>query len=358
MARFNRLAEEADCSEKTVQRALKFLKATNWLVQVGDGRDDNGKYTHGTYRFTETVACLLALPTASISPQQTKMSDGLYIELSLLKDQPGTPGDSSLKKEDQPQPKITLPPELAKLPEELGIKDTGIAKLRGLAFKAGHQLEHIVACAKQRLLETGAKGGRAFRYLQTMIDRKSDYAGRAAQEARKAEDKAVVDRRKETEEKHADKRYVAPNGMTYRFLGTSGTAEVTYNGVIQDPVAGQQVLELYEMIAAGKLTEAVANTPATAPAQLPQRDSWTLLGDEKAPGLALEATSPKQAQEAEAPITPANTAKSKPNLREAMAKMNAGVSTDTMEERRKANTAKYAAVFNRDKPAMLTEQGV
>lgn len=258
------LAPKAGVSGKTVQRALGTFRDSGLIEQVGDGRDDTGAFTPRTYHFTDSLARLLGLPIGERSPsQRTKMSGDVYINLSLLRDQPEISDESSGTSKAEATP-ITLPAELASLPEELGIKDTGIAKLRGMAHSAGHNLADIVACARARMKQLGAVNGRAFKYLARMIEKPSDYAGRAAQAGRVAAESEQAARAKELARSCLGKRFVASTGLTYRFL-SGGIAEILNGGQIIGTVAGPQMRDLYAMVAAGELTELTASATATVP---------------------------------------------------------------------------------------------
>lgn len=244
-ARVDRLAAEADVCTKTVQRAVAFLKKVGWLEKVSDGRDEGGVFTYRHYWFSADLAALLRLPTPK-NDHRTKESSGTYIDLSFKSDQP------EISDKESTPPSIELPPALQAATEELGIKDTGIAKLRGEAHKAGHQLEHIIACARERLQKLGAKGSRAFRYLQTMISKPSDYASRAAQTARMAADTAKTTKDKGCAEKYAHKRFI---GLGSRVRIFDGTAEVRFDNGEYKFVPAADMPQIYAAIEAGKLRE-------------------------------------------------------------------------------------------------------
>lgn len=244
------LALKADVSEKTVQRGLSALKKFGLVAQLGDGRDDTGAFTRHCYQFTEHLAGVLRLPVKTCSSRKTKTADDLYIELTLVEDHPKI---SSKTKTGKAAP-VELPPELASLPDELGIKDTGIAALRGLAFKAGHQLEHIVACARAQLKKLSATGNRAFRYLEAMIAKPSDYAGRASQATRVEAEKEKAAKDQSDAEKYRGKRFTASNGDIFRINECGAVATIiSASGAPMGSCAGRDMAVIFSMIQAGKL---------------------------------------------------------------------------------------------------------
>lgn len=221
MARVDHLADEAGVCEKTVQRAIAFLKRIGWLEQVGDGRDDGGSFTFRSYRLLPALVALLRLP---FTCQKTKMSDGLYIDLSIKEDHPGI----SAKAEETPKPKtpIQLPQALEQAAQEFDVTPAGMCKLRGIAHKAGYQLEQVIAAVRAKVKAAGASGGRFYRYLTRTIERGGDFAGRAAQEARIEAETAEKDATKARAAKHAGKRYKSTKGTIIEIDATGWVATV------------------------------------------------------------------------------------------------------------------------------------
>lgn len=260
-AKMERLAEEADTSEKTVQRALRDMAKLGWIEQVGDGRDNDGKYDVRDFKILPGLCALLRLPVPKILAQQTKMSDGLYIDLQLKEDQ-----SRIEEKKPKTEADIELPAELDYLPEELGVKRSAIAMLRGQAHRAGYNLAHIVACARRYLKAQAITGNRVTNYLRSMISKPGiDYAARAAQEGRVAVAADFEARAISAARKHAGKAYVEPDGHTYRFCA-DGRVEILDGGRMLGFLPVDQVEQLAQLVADGKLLEASATRPVASAA--------------------------------------------------------------------------------------------
>jgi DNA-binding transcriptional ArsR family regulator len=253
------LAKMAEVSTKTVERALKALTQLG-LIKVGDRRDDTGLFVRPTYQLTPELANLLQLPAKSFSRHKTILSDDLIVELDFKKDHP----EIHEKKPETRKP-IELPPDLAEAGEQLEISPKGIAALRGEACRAGYNLAHIVACARQHMLKVGAKGNRAYRYLQTMIAKPEvDYAGRAAQEGREAEQRDYEHRAITAAKKLAGRAYAGHDGLTYRFL-SDGRVEQLDGGLMLGYVSVDQIEQLVDRIGMGMGMTEGAIVPPPAP---------------------------------------------------------------------------------------------
>ena len=244
-ARVDRVAVQADVSEKTVQRTLATIRNAGWIEQVTEGRSEWGVFTFRTYRLTEPMCKLLNLPARREFSQQTELSDGaVYVDLSFKKDQ------AEVSKEKRQGEPLDLPASLGEI-SALGIKNTGVAKLRGLASDAGHKLEDIFIVARESVAKAGATGGRLYRYLQAMIRKASDYAARARQIERHGAEPAPVRQTKLVAQKYAHKRFTAGCGTIVRIF--DGIAEVTRDGAWIATLAGQQMAQVYADIESGRL---------------------------------------------------------------------------------------------------------
>ena len=244
-ARVDRVAIQADVSEKTVQRTLATIRDAGWIEQVTEGRSEWGIFTFRTYRLTESMCELLNLPVRGKFSQRTELSDGaVYVDLSFKEDHAKI---SKEKRQDKP---LDLPVKLDEI-SVLGIKDTGVAKLRGLASDAGHQLEDIFIVARRSVAKAGATGGRLYRYLQAMIMKDSDYAARARQIERQDVKPAPAEQTKFLAQKYAYRRFTAGPRTIVRIF--DGLAEVTRDGKWIETLAGQQMAQVYADIESGRL---------------------------------------------------------------------------------------------------------
>lgn len=252
------IARMADCSTRTVTRAVDTLKQLGLITERGDGRDDTGAFKRRVYQLTPMLAKLLGLPAKSFSSRKTKLSDDLIVELKVKK-------DHCEIHEKKPETPIELPAELDVLPEELGVSRPGIAALRGNACQAGYDLVHIVACAKRYMIAKGIKGARAVKYLRSMIAKPEvDYAGRAAQEGRVAEQVDFEARAITAAKKHAGKAYKGHDGLTYRFRA-DGSVEILDGGAILGSLPMDQIEQLVNRITMGMGITEAGEIPAPAP---------------------------------------------------------------------------------------------
>lgn len=75
---------------------------------------------------------------------------------------------------------IRIPIDLLPLIDELGIKPEGVCKLMRLAGAKGHRLQDVWAVKRDQLLNSGAKEGRAVKYLEFLLNCGDDFAYRAS----------------------------------------------------------------------------------------------------------------------------------------------------------------------------------
>lgn len=254
-ARVDRLAQEAEVSEKTVQRAIAAFRELGWLaVPTEESRTEMGLYSHRTYFFTPGFCRLVGLPCPGETPEETcretKMSDGgVYVDLTFKEDQ------REIQVQNLKGKPVTLPAELEQACEEFQVRPTGMAKLRGIARMAGHQLEAIITVARDYLRKAGATGNRAYRYLEAMATRQTDYAARAAQAARIAAETSLQQTTRTMDERCRERKFVGPNGFRVKFFA-NGAAEV-FTGTRFLTVAGEGLREVYDRIESGWLRPVV-----------------------------------------------------------------------------------------------------
>lgn len=255
-ARLDRVAEEADVSTKTVQRALRVFHQLNWVSQASEGRSEYGVFESKRYRLSPALCELVHLPTkekpACELARETELSDGaIYVDLSLKEDL----RETSIKNRNGDPPK--LPAAVEHVPAETGISPTGVCKLLGIARQVGYQLEHVVLFAKPYLARIGtASPGRAYRYLLAMLTnpRQVDYAAKLAQLERMTEGATRAKSAKQLEVHCRYKRFMHKTraGLRVRFF--DGVAEVSRDGELAT-LAGAQLAPLYADVANGQLVE-------------------------------------------------------------------------------------------------------
>jgi hypothetical protein len=255
-AKVSNVAAEADVSDKTVQRVLRACEDLGWITCLGVCRKKFGEFAARWYRFSRAFCTLVLLPIESQDPPEPRTDEGRQSELS---DRSILEIDLSFKKEireisikhrgDKP---IELPDAVKHLPEQTGIKATGVCKLLGIAKKAGHQLADVYTIAKPYLERAGAMRSRAFSYLWAMLTnpKQVDYAARAAQLNRAAGNPELVTIARACR----FKRYVHPTkGLRFRIY--DGMAEVTGRDGTMTTYTGPQMEGIYKGIAAGNLVE-------------------------------------------------------------------------------------------------------
>jgi hypothetical protein len=264
-ARLERVSEEAGCSPKTVQRAMRLFRDLLWVLPTTEGRSEHGVYCTKRYVFSKSFCDLVHLPTkiqkdkpesqvairagvtgnSKLDTTWTEMSDGaVYVDLSLKEDQ-----RKILFQRAQNHTPIQLPEELKIMADETSILETGICALRGLAHDAGYKLEDIYAVAKSQLAKLGIKAGRAYRYVQAIIlnPRRTNFAAKVAQVKRLEAAQRATSR----SQQYANQRYVTKGGGTTVTL-FDGTAEIVTRDTITN-IAGAQLHDIYEQIERGQL---------------------------------------------------------------------------------------------------------
>jgi len=258
-AKLGNVADEAGVSYKTVQRVLKACLLLGWVTPIGEGRSEYGQFITRWYRFSQAFCELVLLPIKpekatqepELPTQETEMSDGaIYKDLSLKKEYQ----EISIK--NRGENPIKLPPAVEKMPEETGIKPTGICKLLGIAARAGYQLEHVYLIAKPYLQRAGATRSRAFSYMHKMLanPKKIDYAGKAAQILRAENPQGA--KLAQVARSCRFKKYQHPvKGLSIRIY--DGTADVTDFAGNTTTYVGRQMEGIYKGIAAGHLVEVI-----------------------------------------------------------------------------------------------------
>ncbi|MDB5795019.1 MAG: hypothetical protein JWR25_1398 [Noviherbaspirillum sp.] len=260
-ARVDRLAAEAGVSEKTVQRAIASFREIGWLSQA-EHRSEFGLFSSRQYCFSPALCELVRLPltrsTDASLPQETKMSAGaIYVDLTFKEDQ------RKISVQQFKGKPVDLPDTLRNASQQFAIRATGIAKLRGIARAAGHELEHIIAVARSYLEKAGATGNRAYRYLESMALRPADYAGRVLQNERLAAARTKANEEQSEAERCRNKRFTGPAGLVVRVFDNA--AEMSRDGVYST-IPYADLPRVYAMVKAGILKEAEPGRPLPFPA--------------------------------------------------------------------------------------------
>lgn len=258
-ARLDLVAIKAKVSDKTVERTIKALRNTGWMVAVTEGRSEYGVFESKQYQFSAELCQYVGLPVKegkTVLPRATTLSDGaVYVDLTFKRDHLEILEKN--RTENPEQNPITLPPELEAI-IVAGSTPKAVCKLRGLATAKGHKLADIFTVAKAQLIKTKAIGskGRIYRYLAAMIDKPSDYAGRAAQIDRSAIEIIKVASNTNRQAKYANKRYILGNGTIVRTFECS--AEVLRDRQWVATIPARDMETVYNDIESGKLREVLS----------------------------------------------------------------------------------------------------
>lgn len=248
LVNFEHAATESGVCQKTIMRTVTFLLSAGWLKRCGQDRDQFGVFTYRRFSFTRHFCDLIDLPTGKVRSHRTSMSHVVNKDHNFKKDQ----HEIHARVQTQ-RVQIELPVELESLVEEFSIRPTGIAKLRGIASAAGYKLQDVVVCGRPYLQKMGLKGNRAFRYLQKMCERSSDYATRAAQVEQLAMQLISENKRKQRGALYAGKRFVGPDGLKVFIFENAAEVMRAAKGV--EVVPPCEMDRIYDAIENGKLLE-------------------------------------------------------------------------------------------------------
>lgn len=186
-----KVASELGVSTKTVTRTISLCLDSGWLDPdpLHDGRNRWGKFSARRYLVATPLRKLIGLPTAddqtsssdsgnppapppaeaTPAPQfETEMSHGIGVNNCLYKK------EASFNKEAE-KPK-GLPADLRPLQRELGIDLFGIFSLMGLAKQLGQRLQDVWIVKRHLLLNSGITGGRAVKYLRSLLNSGDDFS--------------------------------------------------------------------------------------------------------------------------------------------------------------------------------------
>lgn len=341
-ARVDTVALQADVSTKTAQRAIRTFDQIGWVKAASDGRSEYGVYCAKRYVFSEDLCSLLMLPTASkptpIEQAETQMSDGGIHDLSFKKDQ----REISLQNRQENHTGIELPATLQAMAQETGIKDTGIAKLRGMAHRLGHKLEDVYLVAKKHLAVIGQNSARAYCYVQAMLanPKRTDFAAKAAQLARMNAAAEAMAKTVDAWRKYLHKTFSAGPGRTVRIL--HDCAHVYQDGELVTLIAKRDIDQVINDIEDGKLTEIADRMEGSAD---PMR--FSAVGDDAAARAARQLLGQTLAGQ-EAALRDELASKALPSSKDANLAMALGM----LRQRGRSTPAKAPSVT----PAPVTRQ--
>ncbi|MBD8531675.1 MULTISPECIES: hypothetical protein [unclassified Massilia] len=285
----HKLALELGVSTKTVTRTIALCLEYGWLDPdpLHDGRNRWGKFSAKRYLVATPLRKLIGLPTtdeqtSSCGPEnpstpsadetiptpqsETKMSYGIGVNNCLSKK------EASFNNEAE-KPK-GLPADLWPLKRELGIDLFGIFSLMGLAKQVGQRLQDVWIVKRHLLLNSGITGGRAVKYLRSLLNSGDDFAyvaRKLASPLRSARTRATPSQpRSPSTHPHTPSNASNPRleaiaeacryktfrhvsrDMVVRFY--DGFAEVT-RGAVRETYPACHMEGLYKGVAAGNLVE-------------------------------------------------------------------------------------------------------
>lgn len=228
----------------------------------------------------------MALLSVDKTTTRTKMSHGVYIGVNKVfkkeasfkegafllnneKNSPETTPKSGLidtkievpLKTPLPQTmkQPRLPADLTEMAETLNLSPSGICALMRIAKQANQRLQDLWNVKRDQLINAGAKEGRAFRYIQFLLNTGEDFAFRARHKMQgKKQNKSpsmlltattppVPDIRQ-----YWDKKYIGARGLHVRIHG-DGSAEVQSATRNPSYVCPRDMPPIYEAIQNNKL---------------------------------------------------------------------------------------------------------
>lgn len=238
--------KECGVSVKTIARTVDLLIAVGWLERGGEARDEYGVFTYRQFRFTPALCDLVGLPRR----HRTFASRPVNKDLKVKEHQ----GETCAKAQRKTPEEINLTPGLDEAAKEFAMDRPGLAIVRGLACRAGHNPDHVVAVARAYLQKLKLTGNRAIAYLKFLAKKADDYAARAASILQHAAEQAQVSRSRDRAAAYAGRQYRAASGEIVRIF--EHAAEVTRNGAWVQTIAGRGMQQLYDFIESGRLKPA------------------------------------------------------------------------------------------------------
>lgn len=286
----HKVAAELGVSTKTVTRTISLCLECGWLNPdpLHDGRNRWGKFSARRYLVAAPLRKLIGLPTieervapsdqqdppappvahaSSVPQSKTEMSHGIGVNNCLSKK------EASFNNEAE-KPK-GLPADLRPLQRELGIDLFGIFSLMGLAKQVGQRLQDVWTVKRHLLLNSGITGGRAVKYLRSLLNSGDDFAyvarklknaaGTVETRSTGLEPRGVkMDQRAPSTPSSARLKAIADacRFKTFRHVSRDmivrfydGFAEVT-RGAVRETYPACHMEGLYKGVAAGNLVEA------------------------------------------------------------------------------------------------------
>lgn len=200
------VAEKLGISTKTVTRAITYMKGQGWLNPgpTHDGRNYRGQFTYHEYIVGTDLRELLGLPveenesaifTEHGYPQpssssakndtdfvdETRMSHGVNISNKFFLKEASLNEEPSLKTQTSKAKQFNIPTDLQHLNTEFGIDLGGVCGLMRLAKLAKQRLQDVVKLKKDYLLSGNIREGRAYLYLEKLLNSGEDFSFRARQ---------------------------------------------------------------------------------------------------------------------------------------------------------------------------------
>jgi hypothetical protein len=244
---FWKASQETGVSEKTIARTISLLVDVGWLVRLPTPRDEHGEFSYREFKLTPAFRALVGLPVSS-GHHRTLTSRPVNKDLKEKEDQ----GETCAKAHGKTLDEIDLTPGLDQAAQEFQMSRPGLAVVRGLAHRAGHDPDHIVTVARAYLQKLRLTGNRAINYLKALARKAGDYAVRAADLAHQAHQRAQVSRNRDREALYAGRSFSRSDGMIVRVL--AGVAEM-WRGGEMTVLPRRELSAVFDAIEHGKLTE-------------------------------------------------------------------------------------------------------
>lgn len=164
-ARKQKIAERADCTDRTVRNHLRLLEEEGYILsKEQEHAQETGKFKVTHLQLTDKLKSILGLdaepePQEKFSEPKENFSGAANKGLSV---------PSSISQIDNPAQAVGIvPADLKPLSERMDAP--GIFSLMKKARTHGHRLGDVVAVAQPRIAKLDLRGGRLFKYLSALL---------------------------------------------------------------------------------------------------------------------------------------------------------------------------------------------
>ena len=170
-ARKEKIAQRADCTDRTIRSHMRVLEAEGFIVSHEQGHckaDGKFKVTH--IQLTEKTKAIIGLEPVDNSAAEEPDDEKFSVpspDFSAPANKGFLSEPSSISNKQPHAMKSVVPKDLAYLSERMDA--WGIFSLMKKAKANGKLLSDVAACAQARIEKLDLHGGQAYRYLSALI---------------------------------------------------------------------------------------------------------------------------------------------------------------------------------------------